>query len=81
MTVREYAMTHVFEVIDMWAEIAKDETAPHAARIAAGDKIVTRAIGQPAVAAATEADTADRTIERIERVIIDRAEAKAKADA
>jgi len=71
MTVREYAMTHVFEIIDMWAEIAKDANAPHVARIQAGEKVMNRAIGQPAAAQPTEHDTPDQTLQRIERVIVD----------
>lgn len=73
MTVREYAMTHVFEALDVWAEIMKDKTQPGTARAAAASHIVNRAIGQPAVAQASEADTSDQTIERIERHIIDHA--------
>jgi hypothetical protein len=70
MTAREYAMTHLFPAIDTWASIMNDEEAPHAARIAAAAHIANRAIGQPATAQPTDADTPDQTITRIERVMI-----------
>lgn len=84
MTLREYAMTHAHDVIDIWAEILKDQNAPHAARVAAGEKLMNRAIGQAAVAPASEGDTADQPLQRIERVVIDVPvvkKAKAKAEA
>ena len=71
MTAREYAMTHLFPAIDTWASIMNDEDAPHAARIAAAAHIANRAIGQPATAQPTDADTPDQTITRIERIVID----------
>jgi len=80
-TLREIALPYGEEMVNVLARVAMDDEAPHAARVSAANHLLNRAFGQPAVAAATDADTADRTIERIERVIIDRAEAKAKADA
>jgi hypothetical protein len=71
MTVREYAMTHVFKAIDVWAEIMNDEDQPGTARAAAAAHVVNRAIGQPAQAQPTEQDSSDQTLKRIERVIVD----------
>lgn len=71
MTVREYAMTHVFAAIDVWAEIMADEDQPGAARAAAAAHVVNRAIGQPAQAQPQAGDTPDQTLQRIERVIVD----------
>ncbi len=71
MTVREYAMTHVFKAIDVMAEIMADEEAPPAARVSAAEKIVTRAIGQPAQANPNEYDTPDQSLSTIRREIVD----------
>lgn len=71
MTVREYAMTHVFDALDVWAEIMKDEDQPGSARAAAAAHIVNRAIGQPAQAQAGEGDTPDQPLATIRREIVD----------
>lgn len=71
MTVREYAMTHVFDALDVWAEIMSDKKAAPAARAAAAAHIVNRAIGQPAQAQASEGDTPDQTLQTIRREIVD----------
>lgn len=71
MTVREYAMTHVFDALDVWAEIMKDEDQPGSARAAAAAHIVNRAIGQPAQAQAGEGDTPDQVLQGIRRIIVD----------
>ena len=86
MTVREYAMTHVFDALDVWAEIMNDKKAAAAARAAAAAHIVNRAIGQPAQAQAAEGDTADQPLQAIRREIVDPAKpspkpVKGKADA
>lgn len=83
MTLREYAMTHAHDVIDVWAEILKDPNAPQAARVAAGEKIMNRAIGQAAQAQPGEGDTADQILTAIRREIVDPAAVakKVKADA
>ena len=71
MTLREYAMTHAHDVIDVWAEILKDPNAPQAARVSAGEKILNRAIGQAAQAQPTDADSPDQALTAIVRQIID----------
>ena len=71
MTLREYAMTHAHDVIDVWAEILKDPNAPQAARVAAGEKIMNRAVGQAAQAQPGEGDTADQILTAIRREIVD----------
>ena len=71
MTLREYAMTHAYEVIDTWAAILNDEKAPHASRVAAGEKILNRAVGQPAQAIPQEGDTVDQAITAIEIKFVD----------
>lgn len=71
MTVREYAMGHVFKALDVWAEIMGDEEQPAAARTAAAAHIVNRAIGQAAQAQPSESDTADQPLQTIRRIIMD----------
>lgn len=71
MTLREYAMTHAHDVIDMWAEIFKDANQPAAARVAAGERLMNRAIGQAAQAQPTDADSPDQALTAIVRQIID----------
>ena len=78
MTLREYAMTHAYEVIDTWAQIMNDPQAPHASRVAAGEKILNRAVGQPAQAIPQEGDTVDQAITGIK---IEFAEAPKRAPA
>ena len=71
MTLREYAMTHAHDVIDMWAEIFKDKAQPAAARVAAGERLMNRAIGQAAQAQPNEGDTPDQALTAIRREIVD----------
>lgn len=83
MTVREYAMTYVFEALDVWAEIMKDNKQNGSARAAAAAHIVNRAIGQPAQAQPNEGDTPDQPLQAIRREIVDPAAVakKVKVDA
>lgn len=71
MTVREYAMTYVFQALDTWAEIMADRDQPGTARAAAAAHIVNRAIGQPAQAQPNEGDTPDQALTAIRREIVD----------
>ena len=78
MTVREYAMTYVFEALDVWAEIMKDSKQNGSARAAAAAHIVNRAIGQPAQAQPNEGDTPDQPLQAIRREIVDPVAVKKK---
>lgn len=84
MTVRELMAQHVSKVVKTWVEILEDKNAAPAARIAAGNSIMDRAIGRPAQAEPTADDTPDKKISRIEIVVVDvpeRKPSKGKADA
>lgn len=46
MTVKEYAMTHVYDAIDVFARVMKDSAQPASAQVAAAGNILDRAIGR-----------------------------------
>ena len=62
MTVRELSMKHVRTAIQTWVDIMNDKTATPTARIAAAESLMNRAVGRPAQAEPTQADTPDKAI-------------------
>lgn len=80
-TLREVAETYGEEMIFVLAQIAMDEKAPHGARTSAANSLLDRGYGRPAQADPTPADSPDKVLQRIERIVIDRPVAVAKKKA
>jgi len=70
-TLREMAQEYVPEAIRVVASIALDEDARPADRLSAINILIDRGYGRAAQAEPTPADTSDRPLQRIERVIVD----------
>ena len=81
-TLREMAQIYAPEAVNVLARIAMDDNCAPAARVSAVNALLDRGYGRPAQPDPTPDDTADKPLQRIERIVIDLpARAKAKTAA